>query len=223
MSVIAPRRFWMKIKGRCLFLLCSLVTLLILYPIVHQGPHESIAMLLLNSATLIAGVYAVSDRPAKVVIAVAIAVPQIVSATIAYGRPELQLHGSPVAKVSTILLIVFYYYTLALVLGFVVRGQGATRDRIYGGLSVYLLMGLAWASVYSHLMDNHPASFAVNYGTWDAIYFSFVTLTTLGYGDIVPIAPGARMLATLEAVSGVMCLAVLIARLVAMYKPGDGD
>ena len=223
MSVRDPRRYWRDIKGRCLFLLISLLALLFLAPIVQQGPHAGIAMLLLNSAVLLAGVYAVSDGHAKVITAAAVAVPQVITAAIAYGLPGYHPLGSLATQVSTFLLIVFYYYTLALVLSFVVRGQGVTRDRIYGGLSVYLLLGLAWAAVYAHLMHGNPESFAVSHGRWDAIYFSFVTLTTLGYGDITPVTTEARSLATLEAISGVMCVAVLIARLVTMYKPGDDD
>lgn len=223
MVIAQTWNFLSGIKGRCLFLVISLVTLLCVYPTVSRGPHEAVVMMLLNSATLLAGVYAVSERRVKLIIATAIAVPQFLAAITALGLPVESPLLPIVRNVHAILLVAFYCYTLIVVLDYVMRWRCVTLDRVYGGLSVYLLLGLTWASVYSHLVQRNPESFLVNYGRWDAMYFSFVTLTTLGYGDIVPISPGARTMASLEAISGVMCLAILIARLVATYRPHDNN
>ncbi len=95
-----------------------------------------------------------------------------------------------------------------------------TPNRIQGAIAVYLLFGIGWAHAY-HLAELvHPGSF--NYtggqmtGVSDWIYFSFVTLSTVGYGDITPVRPIARSLAMGEAMAGQLYLAVLIARLVAL-------
>ena len=95
-----------------------------------------------------------------------------------------------------------------------------TPNRIQGAIAVYLLFGIGWAHAY-HLAElMHPGSF--NYtggqmtGVSDWIYFSFVTLSTVGYGDITPVRPIARALAMGEAMTGQLYLAVLIARLVAL-------
>jgi voltage-gated potassium channel Kch len=93
-------------------------------------------------------------------------------------------------------------------------------SRLQGAVAVYLLLGLAWAHAYVIFNRNHPAAFAIQENTPPTVaawtYFSFVTLTTVGYGDIVPKAPVARMLAVAEALTGQLYLAVLLARLVAL-------
>ena len=95
-----------------------------------------------------------------------------------------------------------------------------------GAGAVYLLLGLTWASAYELLHILRPevwtgaASEAPVSQTW--IYYSFVTLTTMGYGDITPVHPVARSLAILEAVTGQLYLAITLARLVALHiKSGE--
>lgn len=118
-----------------------------------------------------------------------------------------------------VLFIVFYVFTLIHVLAYVLRGVEITRDKLYGAISVYLLVGLAWAAAYALLQAVAPGSFTSASDKPDLIFFSFVTLTTLGYGDITPVTGPARSLALLEAVTGVLYLAVLVARLVSAYRP----
>ena len=95
-----------------------------------------------------------------------------------------------------------------------------THYRIQGAIAVYLLFGAAWARGYDIVHRSIPNSFngpaqeLSNPATWS--YFSFVTLTTVGYGDITPLHQIARTLAVGEALAGQLFLAVLIARLVAM-------
>ena len=97
------------------------------------------------------------------------------------------------------------------------RGFG---DRLFGAIVLYLLLGLIWGVVYATLGTHTQGSFAGNpdsaagLSAW--IYFSFVTLTTVGYGDITPVAMGARSLAILEALVGQLYPAVIIARLVSL-------
>jgi hypothetical protein len=100
------------------------------------------------------------------------------------------------------------------------RGRVDT-ERIMAALDAYLLAGLLFGVGYWMLDRSFPASFRGATGDSldlaDAIYFSFVTIATLGYGDVVPVSPPARGLAMVEAVSGQMYLAVLVARLVSLY------
>jgi hypothetical protein len=100
------------------------------------------------------------------------------------------------------------------------RHGAVDAERIYAALSVYILAGLAFAVVYWTYEQVWPGSFRMASGElslWRMIYFSFVTLASLGYGDIVPISDAARGMAILEVVSGQMYLAVLVARLVSLY------
>jgi len=93
-----------------------------------------------------------------------------------------------------------------------------TIHRIEGAIAAYLLLGFGWATAYEIVEYLNPGSFTgiqaglAGFSSW--IYFSFVTLATLGYGDIAPLHPAARSLATAEAITGQLYLAILVARLV---------
>jgi hypothetical protein len=202
-----------------LYLLASLLALLLLYPLVQDREDTAVFMFVMNSAILVAGVFAVSDRPVKIVIAASIGGPQIVLTAIVIAIGPSHPLSNPIARVASILLIVYFAYTIVLVAAHVLRNPRVNRDTLYGALSIYLLMGLSWAGIYSYIMINRPGSFAVAHGEMDAVYFSFTTLTTLGYGDIVPVTTVARSLAILEAIAGVIFMAVAIARLVSLYRP----
>ncbi|MEM9273285.1 MAG: ion channel [Cyanobacteria bacterium P01_F01_bin.143] len=94
-------------------------------------------------------------------------------------------------------------------------------DTIKGGIAVFFLIGIFWALLYHMVYLLDPQAFAQPAGVTDffdsMFYFSFTTLTTLGYGDILPVSELARSLATLEAIAGVMYPAVYIARVVGLY------
>jgi len=110
---------------------------------------------------------------------------------------------------------------IALVLLAQVFREGpVTSYRVQGAIAVYLLFGAGWAHAYHLTAILHPGSFNAPAGDMnsplDWTYFSFVTLSTVGYGDVTPVRPIARMLAVGEALTGQLYLAVLIARLVAM-------
>jgi hypothetical protein len=115
-------------------------------------------------------------------------------------------------------------FLIVLLLVKVFRKGPVSGSRLQGAVAVYLLMGLLWAHAYVIFNRDHPNSFVINENTPPTVagwtYFSFVTLTTVGYGDITPKAPVARMLAVGEALAGQMYLAVMLARLVALQVSG---
>ena len=132
------------------------------------------------------------------------------------------------------LLACFLGYIAFLVLTDILSTQGVTSHEVFGALSVYLLVGATWEFFYAlclqadpgaiafpegpHLLANGPAKSEA--AMQNLTYFSFVTLTTLGYGDILPISRLARTLAWMEAVFGQLFLAVLVARLVGLMRTG---
>jgi hypothetical protein len=114
-------------------------------------------------------------------------------------------------------------------LRFALGARVVDREHLYAGLSAYLLAGVFFGVFYWVLERTWSGSLAIpgegaqgKFSLAVAIYYSFVTLATLGYGDIVPRSEVARGLAVVEAVAGQLYLAVLIARLVSLYVLGEG-
>ena len=103
----------------------------------------------------------------------------------------------------------------------VLRREPVTTRKICGAVCVYLMMGMIWAFGYAILDIIRPESFALELGEngrlGDFVYFSFITLSTLGYGDITPALSGAKALASLEAIAGQFYLTILVARLVGLH------
>jgi hypothetical protein len=117
--------------------------------------------------------------------------------------------------------LLFVGVLVALILRQVFRAGPITPQRVQGAVAVYLLLGLFWAASYEMVELVWPGSFSFSHQEGRAVlpqlaYFSFTTLTTLGFGDIVPLNPVARSLAMLEALVGQLFPVLLIARLVTM-------
>ncbi len=116
--------------------------------------------------------------------------------------------------------IVFFSYITWIILGSIFKQRELGADELSGAIVTYLLIGVTWALLYSYIELLCPNSFSfVSADDLQAkgsalFYYSFVTLTTLGYGDILPVSQFARMVAYLEATTGVMYTAILVAGLV---------
>jgi hypothetical protein len=151
-----------------------------------------------------------------------------------------ELAGQPLLlRIANIVAMVFLLLVAFLLLQPVLSDPPATLDKLFGAICIYLLLGLAWAEVFHFIHLTNPESFAVSgplqaefdrsqFGETSSIeassiyvYYSFVTLTTTGYGDLSPVSPLARSMAALEAIVGPLYLAILIARLVSLMNPGS--
>ena len=128
------------------------------------------------------------------------------------------------------LAIAFLGYSIGSILLFIFTAQRVTLNLLCSSLCIYLLLGVLWAVGYSTTAILNPQAFFYNLpgqfqrgmvfdsgGSAESLYFSFTTLTTVGYGDIVPAMPLTRAMATLEALVGQLFLTVLVARLVGMH------
>jgi hypothetical protein len=127
--------------------------------------------------------------------------------------------------VANCLALFFLVLLVSLILGQAFRDGEATSHRIMGAVAAYLILGLIWSLAYNLMAFRIPGAFSIQgHSTPDDIEsiqshlfnFSFVTLTTLGYGDIVAVHPMARMLVILEGITGQLFPAILIARLVSL-------
>ena len=126
---------------------------------------------------------------------------------------EIELHLNTLTSVINAL---FVGTTIVVLMKNMFRADKVTLDIIIGGISVYLLIGILWALFYETIMifDRDAVSAGE---TFSVLYFSFTALTTLGFGDIVPVSELARIISSFEAVTGQLYLAVFIARLVGLH------
>jgi Ion channel len=130
-----------------------------------------------------------------------------------------------------VLSIIFFVFTAVVLLRQVFHATTVTLDTIAGAICVYFLLSVVWAFTFSLIEVAHPGSFRLSGHPLDVpgegggrplsplLYLSLVTISTVGYGDIVPTTSSARIFAALEGVIGQLYLAVLVARLIALQGP----
>lgn len=211
--------------GLAIFLALLIITVFVIPVVVtSSGVIDRIAQDLLLSSILVSGVVAASDR-SKMFVWIALVV---LAAIVVRWMGWLSPNGSGLAVRDEVGILSLSL--LGAVLGKKVFGAGTvTRDRIGGAVALYMLVGLVWADAYQLVYTTVPAAFAgvsthdgfVDRATW--VYFSFVSLTTIGYGDITPVARAARSLANLEALIGQLYPAIVLARLVSLQGSGGGS
>ena len=206
-------------------LLVALALLFFFFPFVEEVKGGDIIVSILLSLVLLCAVLAVADRKRVLVIAVALAIPAIAGRWISHFRPDLV--PPPVFLTAGLILIAF---VVANLLRFVLRAPSVNIEVLCASISAYLMLGLLWTVAYWLVDQLTPGAFAFNTNDgrqsihgFNAFYFSFVTLSTVGFGDITPVSKIARMLAAMEAITGLLYVAVLIARLVALYSSPKSD
>jgi len=215
-----PRR--LKFHGfSTVELLVALVLLFVSFPFVEEVKGGDIIVSILLSLVLLSAVLAVADRKGVFFIALVLAIPAIVGKWISHFRPDLV--PPPVFLVAGLALIAF---VVANLLRFVLRAPSVNTEVLCASISAYLMLGLLWTVAYWLVAQVNPNAFAFNTNTgtketmvgFNAFYFSFITLSTVGYGDIAPVSRIARWLAATEAMTGLLYVTVLIARLVSLYS-----
>jgi hypothetical protein len=213
-------------------LLCALAFLMAGAPLVYmfrpeaQSRMAGIVITLLFVVMLLSAVLAVSRTRSTNMVALMFAIPAVMLQIL-----RTLMAGDGLAIASHLLGILFLGYVIILILKFLFASQRVSSDMICASLCVYLLLGVLCALAYSLFAYLDPGSFIFSFAeegedqvmrfggerTFIAIYYSFVTMSTLGYGDIVPASSLARICAALQAVVGQLYLAVLVARLVGMH------
>ena len=204
-------------KERFPSLLIFIIAMLILGPLVEEFVKLSILMDILWSAIFVSAIYAVSQKKRHIVIAVLLALPMLGSIWTKYFVQHKAL-----LVVGSLCGAAFFLFAIIQMLIFIYSHKEVTRDLIVGAAVVYLFMALMWTFIFIVVETLHPGSFNLPEGqgfeaTRQFVYYSFVTLTTLGYGDITPISSLARSLCVLEAVIGQLYLVVQVAWLVGIH------
>jgi hypothetical protein len=218
--VAALTRFWADDKGLSLFSALLLIVIFVIPPFLPPGSGRRLPGDIAYALLLVSGVRALGERKLTRRVLMPVAVTTL---AVNLGSWVLPVPEPWVLGTSLLSLLLF----LVVVLGQTLRAGPITFHRIQGAVAAYLLLGIIWAHAYALVAHLRPGAFSGPVSPADGprafFYFSFVTLTTVGYGDVLPVDPVARSLAMLEAVTGPLYLAILVARLVSLTVASDGE
>lgn len=219
------------VEGKVIYLLVFVVAVQTLYPITAQGSLVVVIGYQIVYAGLLAtGVVLARDTPFH---ARALALLGIVwlAAVLLFDFNQTAVWAQLVAYVA---LFLFQGMVIQVMLRFIFVSRRVTRDVLYAAVAVYFLLGALFVSVFglletltlaqsgTHAFVDNLAETAVTPFPWqNLVYYSYITLTTAGYGDILPATLWARSLASLEAIIGVLYLTIIMARLVGLYAASD--
>jgi hypothetical protein len=214
------RRFWSTDRSLSLLLVSLILVIFVIQPLQAAGVVGRLLIALFFSFILISGVAAVAKNALTTAVVGGVVIISLVVRWLRLG------YGGKVLMISdTFVSSLFCAILAVVVLAQVFRKGPITWYRIQGAVAFYLLLGLAWAGAYELIELRWPDAFVpassatMNQNvdpTAQFVYFSFVTLTTVGYGDVTAVHPFARSLVTLEALIGQLFPAILLARLVSM-------
>ncbi|HEY1377096.1 MAG TPA: potassium channel family protein [Gemmataceae bacterium] len=201
--------------------LVALVVLLVAVPLVDEFIVGELIESVLITLVLLSAVVAVGGRLRSLVTGLLLVAPAVVSKWVDHVWP----HRVPpeVTQAAAILFLAFVAFRL---LHFILTAPRVNSEVLCAAIAVYLILGLTWGFAYSLAANLNPRAFAFTVAAdpdpamvrFQSLYFSFVTLTTVGYGDIVPVSKVARLLAVAESTAGMLYTTILIARLVALYS-----
>ena len=197
--------------------LAAMILLLVTYPFIIDLPDGDVIENILMVVLLISAAFTVNRRDA--IAGFLLVIP---------GSPvpvaEFFRHDMVPIWVITGTHTVFVGFIIFELLRFVLKATRVNTDVMCAGIAGYLLLGIFWTPTYLMVSQMTPGSFTGTHlaqsgalGRFDALYLSFVSLTCLGCNDITPLSKVARMLLMAESLTGVLYLAVMIARLVALY------
>jgi hypothetical protein len=224
-SGAAVIRYWL-LHHRLTCLLAAVLLALTLLPFERAFSffgYRLIMMLILG-----VGIYAVSHRRYYVLVGLLMGAPAVaLSLLLTFGYAN----NVSTMTAQSLLQILFYIYTILILMNYLLRQTEVTMNTINGAICVYLLLGILWANAYTLVELYVPGSFSITrelgrrplestahiHTFSNLLYFSFTTITTVGFGDILPLSEPARWLGAMEAVVGQTFLAVLIARLVGIH------
>lgn len=213
LQILARQKFFLLF----LFLLATLV----LYPYVQNGGFSYFAFRVLGSAGIVIAVYAIRLRRTLLLIALLLAVPALLERML-LRQPDAGF----LSILSIVLSFVFDVFIVVVIFRRVFTKDQPNSETVFGALCIYLLVGFSFASLYGMVAAIQSRAFyldpVVNLhvipNRFDFIYYSFATMTSLGATGITTVSAPARSLSVIEAILGVLYLAVLIARLMGTYR-----
>jgi hypothetical protein len=202
--------------------LAALTLAIISSPYTETMPEGDLIEAARLTLVLLTGLLAMGRQRRRVVWGICLVLPALIGKWLDHWQPDLVPDWS--FLVPGVLFVIF---VVGHLLHFILRAPQVNSEVLCAGISGYLLLGLLWALAYTLSAQLIPDAFAFTAGPasshnamagFTALYYSFITLSTVGYGDIVPVSGAARMLAMVEATVGIFYTTVLLARLVTLYS-----
>ncbi len=206
-------------RNSAVWLLAAIGLLFLSAPFVQDLSYGVPIEALLLTVVMVFAVLAVGARGRTLSVALLLVATALATRWINFARPDLI---SPV--VYLLAGMVFFAFVVANILRFVLHTPRVDANVLCAALSGYLMLGLLWVPAYAMAAQIDPGAFVISGDAsakldgFRAFYFSFITLCTVGYGDVVPASRVTQMLAIVEAIVGLFYVAVLISRLVAVYS-----
>ncbi len=198
-------------------LMASLLLLLVVFPAFESAESAAFVLNAFITVMLAGSAWAVAKHRRQLIAVIALGMPVLAVS----WAGSLTSAGTGLEVCGLLLQVAFIVLVTTFLLKSLLTAPRVTGNILCRAVSVYLLMGVCWAMVYRGLALVSPGAFATApaHAAWGQyIYFSFTVLTTLGLGDITPATAYARSLVILQSVLGPLYLAILVARLVAMYE-----
>jgi voltage-gated potassium channel len=219
LGLMTPREL-LHSKERFLILMCLILGLVVLVPILNRFTAARVFLEIFLTAIIISMLYVISNKKGFVIAGVLLAVVMLVSFWLEYFT-----QNQWIAAIGMVTGVLFVGFVISSILGSMLKSEGVDREIIYKAILLYLLAALMWAFLYTFLELVDPASFNIDLDQSKGYllvfqYYSFVTITTLGYGDITPVTEVAKAFSVLEAVCGQLYLVVVVAWLVGMHVSG---
>jgi hypothetical protein len=204
---------------RDLFPFLSLLLIILLYPLLDHGDVQRMVLGGLMFAPLLLATVRMAQIQGWVWPAVLLMVCAVVCAVLSILFPS-----SIVVGLKWGILATFFGLCAVGLFSYLRKAHTIGDGHLYTAVRIYLLLGLQWFALYSAIDILSPGSIQHSTSATadrhaELLYFSLVTLSTIGYGDVVPLQGEVRMLAALEGIAGVLYIAITVALLVSAYRP----
>jgi hypothetical protein len=188
----------------------------LLYPFM-DGPAGRAALSLFGLVVLVLAVRAVEATPALTAVSLLLGVPILVLTLVEVAGPL----DAPLLLAQSVLLAGFYFYTCYALIRYMFHDRVVTRDELFATGATFTVLAWAFAYVYQAVQVIWPGSFVASsapppYGWFELLFLSFSNLTSVGLSDILPVLPNARSIVMIEQVVGLMYVALVISRVVAL-------
>jgi len=207
-------------------LMLALIVLVLVYPFLQPYPHGRAAIAVFDFVILMLALRAARATGPEARIGYLLVIPAVLLHIAAAFLPA---QGWALANFAT--QAMFHAFVVVSLLRYILRDEVMTLDELFAAASLYVLMAFVFAYLFALLERYAPGAFYINEANnpdhltswWELLYFSFTCLSSVGFGDVTPVSDHARSLVMIEQMMGVLYLALIISRLVAMQSRRGRD